>query len=48
MTRQFSLIPALLVAGIFSQALCRWWQPIGFYEQVLADDGHSLAVEQSS
>jgi CIC family chloride channel protein len=44
MTRQFSLIPALLVAGILSQALCRWWQPVGFYEQVLEDDGHSLST----
>jgi CIC family chloride channel protein len=42
MTRQFSLIPALLVAGILSQALCRWLQPAGFYEQVLEDDGHEL------
>jgi CIC family chloride channel protein len=42
MTRQFSLIPALLVAGILSQALCRWLQPVGFYEQVLEDDGHVL------
>jgi CIC family chloride channel protein len=42
MTRQFSLIPALLVAGILSQALCRWLQPVGFYEQVLEDDGHQL------
>ena len=44
MTRQFSLIPALLVAGILSQALCRWMQPAGFYEQVLEDDGHLLST----
>ena len=44
MTRQFSLIPALLVAGILSQALCRWLQPVGFYEQVLEDDGHMLST----
>jgi CIC family chloride channel protein len=44
MTRQFSLIPALLVAGIISQALCRWLQPVGFYEQVLQDDGHDLST----
>ena len=44
MTRQFSLIPALLVAGILSQALCRWLQPVGFYEQVLEDDGHLLST----
>jgi len=43
MTREFSLIPALLVAGIISQALSRWLQPRGFYEQVLEDDGHVLA-----
>ena len=44
MTRQFSLIPGLLVAGILSQALCRWLQPVGFYEQVLEDDGHLLST----
>ena len=44
MTRQFSLIPDLLVAGILSQALCRWLQPVGFYEQVLQDDGHMLTT----
>lgn len=44
MTRQFSLIPTLLVAGILSQALCRWLQPVGFYEQVLEDDGHLLST----
>ena len=30
MTREFALIPALLVGGILSQALCRWMQPVGF------------------
>jgi CIC family chloride channel protein len=44
MTGQFSLIPALLVAGIFSQTLCRWLQPVGFYEQVLEDDGPTLGT----
>ena len=44
MTRQFSLIPALLVGGILSQAVCRWLQPVGFYEQVLEDDGHLLST----
>ncbi|MCE0497922.1 MAG: chloride channel protein [Methylacidiphilales bacterium] len=44
MTRQFSIIPALLVAGILSQALCRWLQPVGFYEQVLEDDGHEIST----
>jgi CIC family chloride channel protein len=44
MTRQFSLIPALLVGGLLSQALCRWLQPTGFYEQVLEDDGHLLST----
>jgi CIC family chloride channel protein len=43
MTREFSLIPALLVGGILSQALCRRLQPVGFYEQVLQDDGHRLS-----
>lgn len=44
MTRQFSLVPALFVAGILSQALCRWLQPVGFYEQVLENDGHVLST----
>jgi len=34
----------LLVAGILSQALYRWLQPVGFYEQVLEDDGHVLST----
>jgi CIC family chloride channel protein len=42
MTREFSLIPALLVAGVLSQALSRWLLPFGFYEQVLMDDGQIL------
>ena len=42
MTREFALIPALLIGGILSQALCRRLAPIGFYEQVLVDDGHEL------
>ncbi len=44
MTQQFSLIPALLIATILSQALCRWLQPVGFYDQVLEDDGHRLST----
>ena len=44
MTRQFSLIPALLVGGILSQALCRYLKPVGFYEQVLQDEGHLLST----
>jgi CIC family chloride channel protein len=43
MTREFALIPALLVGGIVSQALCRRLSPTGFYEQVLEDDGHVLS-----
>jgi len=42
MTREFSLVPALLVGGILSQALSRFILPHGFYEQVLTDDGHIL------
>ncbi len=44
MTQEFSLVPALLVGGILSQALCRWIQPSGFYEEVLEDDGHLLST----
>lgn len=43
MTREFALIPALLVAGILSQALCRWMEPAGFYEKVIEDEGHELS-----
>jgi CIC family chloride channel protein len=43
MTREFSLIPALLLAGILSQSLSRWLLPHGFYEQVLVDDGQVLS-----
>jgi CIC family chloride channel protein len=43
MTREFSLVPALLVGGVLSQALSRWFLPHGFYEQVLEDDGHVLS-----
>jgi CIC family chloride channel protein len=43
MTREFSLVPALLVGGVLSQALSRWLLPHGFYEQVLEDDGHVLS-----
>jgi CIC family chloride channel protein len=42
MTREFSLVPALLLAGVISQALSRFILPHGFYEQVLADSGHLL------
>jgi CIC family chloride channel protein len=44
MTREFSLVPALLVGGVLSQALCRRFLPYGFYEQVLKDDGHVLST----
>jgi CIC family chloride channel protein len=43
MTREFALVPALLVGGVLSQALSRWLLPHGFYEQVLEDDGHALS-----
>jgi CIC family chloride channel protein len=42
MTREFSLVPALLLGGVISQALSRFVLPHGFYEQVLADDGQAL------
>jgi CIC family chloride channel protein len=42
MTREFSIVPALLVSGIVSQAISRFVLPHGFYEQILADDGHLL------
>ena len=39
MTRDFSLLPALLVPTLLSQGLSRWLLPYGLYEQVLVDDG---------
>jgi CIC family chloride channel protein len=44
MTREFSLLPTLLVAGVISQALSRFVLPHGFYEQVLIDDGHVMSM----
>ena len=44
MTREFSIVPALLVGGILSQALSRLVLPYGFYEQVLHEDGHVLGT----
>jgi len=42
MTRQFSLVPALLVGSVVSQAASRLLLPRNFYDQILADDGHAL------
>ncbi len=44
MTRQFSLIPGLLIGGLVSQTVCRLLVSRNFYDQVLADDGHVLAM----
>jgi len=44
MTRQFSLVPGLLIGGLVSQTVSRLLVDHNFYDQVLADDGHVLAM----
>ncbi len=42
MTHEFSLVPALMLGAISSQAIARRLLPAGFYESVLRQDGHEL------
>ncbi len=42
MTHEFSLVPALLVGALISQAISRGLIEHSFYEQVLVEDGHHL------
>lgn len=43
MTHQFSLVPALMVGALVSQAISRRLCRHSFYEEILVQDGHQLA-----
>ena len=42
MTHQFALVPGLMLAGLVSQMIARWFNHANFYEMVLLQDGHQL------
>lgn len=42
MTRQFSLVPSLLLGALVSQWIARTLTSVNFYEAVLEQDGHDL------
>lgn len=42
LTHEFSLVPALMLGAIASQAVARRLTPAGFYESVLRQDGHEM------
>jgi CIC family chloride channel protein len=42
MTHQFSLVPALMIAALVSQAVSRKMNRENFYDAMLAQDGHQL------
>jgi CIC family chloride channel protein len=42
MTHQFSLVPALMLGALVSQALSRKFSRLSFYEEILVQDGHQL------
>ncbi len=42
MTHQFSLVPALMLGTIISQAVARRANPLNFYDALLVQDGHEL------
>jgi CIC family chloride channel protein len=42
MTRQFSLVPALMIGALVSQAVSRKMNRENFYEAVLTQDGHRI------
>lgn len=42
MTHQFSLVPALMLGALVSQALSRKLTEMSFYEEILVQDGHRL------
>jgi chloride channel protein, CIC family len=43
MTHEFSLVPALMVGALVSQAISRRLNQESFYEEILLQDGHKLA-----
>ncbi len=42
MTHEFSLVPALMIGALVSQAMRRLFSPHNFYEAILLQDGHQL------
>src|SRR5262249_32985108 len=42
MTHQFSLVPALMLGALVSQAISRKFCRLSFYEEILEQDGHKL------
>jgi CIC family chloride channel protein len=42
MTHEFSLVPALMLGALVSQAISRRLSPHSFYEEILVQDGHRL------
>jgi CIC family chloride channel protein len=42
MTHEFSLVPALMIGALVSQAISRKLNRHSFYEEILAQDGHRL------
>jgi CIC family chloride channel protein len=42
MTHQFSLVPALMLGALVSQALSRKLSRLSFYEEILVQDGHRV------
>jgi len=42
MTHEFSLVPALMVGALVSQAISRKLNRYSFYEEILVQDGHKL------
>jgi len=42
MTHQFALVPGLMLAGLVSQVIARWINPVSFYEKALEQDGHQM------
>jgi CIC family chloride channel protein len=42
MTREFSLVPALMLGALVSQTIARRMNPLNFYDEVLEQDGHRI------
>jgi CIC family chloride channel protein len=42
MTHQFALVPGLMIAGLVSLVIARYFNHANFYEEVLLQDGHQM------
>lgn len=42
MTHEFSIVPALMIGALISQAIARRWTRENFYDAILEQDGHKL------